>query len=175
MKTEMIEFPDNPCVACSIGQDCCSNLSGLRLLESEYSLHFARQSKRLRVKSQGQFYTVSSKDAGPCPHWIKDRCAIYYDRPIECRLFPYTIGLLDCDDSQVVLTIHARTHCPLKKKLLVPKVQAEELVRSFACQAFGTRHLVKIEHETLLSGVKHKVKKVMSKFSIQSFERRKNQ
>jgi len=134
-KTEMSEFPDNPCVACSIGQDCCSNLSGLKLLEPEYRLHFAREIRRLRVQKKGQFYTISSKDAEPCPHWIKDRCSIYYDRPIECRLFPYTIGLIRYEDSQIVLIIHARTRCPLKKELLVSKVKAEELVRSFAYQA----------------------------------------
>ena len=161
-------IPDNPCVICSIGQDCCSNLSGLKLLESEYRLHFARDYRRLQVKKEGQFYTIASKDGGPCPHWVKDRCRIYYDRPIECRLFPYTIGLIDRDDSQVVLTIHARTRCPLKKQLLVPKLKAEEMVRSFAYQAFGAQHVVKIEHERLFTRVQYTVKKIMSKMSIES-------
>lgn len=167
-RTETGVIPDNPCAICSIGQDCCSNLSGLKLLESEYNLHFASDCRRLRTQEEGQFYTVSSKDAGPCPQWLKGRCNIYHDRPIECRLFPYTIGLIACDESYVVLTIHARTRCPLKKKLLMPKVKAEELVRSFAYQAFGTQHVVKIEYESLLTRVKYKVKKVMRKVSIES-------
>jgi len=126
------------------------------------------QQRKTKTEMSEFFYTISSKDAEPCPHWIKDRCSIYYDRPIECRLFPYTIGLIRYEDSQIVLIIHARTRCPLKKELLVSKVKAEELVRSFAYQAFGSRHRVKIEHESFLTRVKYTVKKLINGTSIRS-------
>lgn len=157
----MNESLDNPCLTCSIGQDCCRKLSGLKLTESEYKQHFAIHREKLEVRQDGQIYVVSSKEGHACPHWSNNQCTVYDERPIECRLFPYTIGVIDRKQGHVLLSFHARTGCPNKKELLVSEDKAKEMVFLFARNAFGGKCIVEIEHEMLLTALKSKLKRLM--------------
>jgi len=57
----------------------------------------------------------------------------------------------------IVLTVHARSNCPLKETLLIPWDKAEELVSMFAKDAFGSEALIRVKRETL-------IRRLMNKF-----------
>jgi len=80
---------ENPCLACSTDQHCCSRVSGLMLSEGEFRKHFASHLQELIVRRSRKVVYVSSKSGGSCPHWGVDGCRIYLERPIDCRVFPY--------------------------------------------------------------------------------------
>ena len=159
---------DNPCATCSMGQGCCTNLTHLKLTESEYKRHFAQYRQQLEVERYGPIYVVSGKEAHACPNW-NDGCNIYHNRPMECRLYPYTIGAINRKHGRLSLGIHAHTRCPNKKELLLPEDEAKELVSSFARNAFGNKDIVEAKLEPPLTTilnllrmkVRNKVKKLM--------------
>ncbi len=155
---------DNPCVTCSIGQDCCKNLSGLMLTESEYEQHFARHRETMLVEKKGPMYEVSVKDGKPCPYW-NDGCEIYTDRPMDCRLFPYCIDSINHDHGRLLLTVNSQTPCPQKSKLLLPEGEVVAMVSSFARGVFGNDSVVEVEveHETLLTRLKRRVKDLIAR------------
>ena len=158
---------DNPCENCCIGQDCCTNLKGLKLTKSEYKQHFARHQDRLVVQQKGLIYEVSAKQGGTCPHW-NDGCAIYNDRSIECRLFPYTIKQFRFYHGRVLLTLSDYTNCPLKRMLLLPWNEAQNLASLFARDAFGNECFVKVRYETLTYRLVDKLRKVITRLYKQS-------
>jgi Fe-S-cluster containining protein len=160
MKKESENSLENPCFSCSIGQACCSKLLSLKLTQSEYQLVFAGHEESLAVQRKGHFYIVSSKKLDSCPHWNNSRCSVYSNRPIECRLFPYTIGVIHDKGKRVYLSYHSRVNCPEKKALLMPKSQAEQMVRSFAHSAFGDDCSVEVEHENQFAKLKHALRKI---------------
>ena len=127
---------DNPCAACSIGQDCCTNLAGLRLSKAEFERNFLRHHESLLVKEHSGIYEVAGR-RNVCPNWGGNRCTVYETRPIECRIFPYTIGDVVRIGRLVVLTYHHRTRCPQKLRLLAPRTEVVDMLVSFAHDAFG--------------------------------------
>ena len=152
----------NVCIKCSIGQDCCRNLFGLRLSENEYKQHFARHSDSLEVRQDTRLYFVSAKEGYSCPNWVGDQCAIYTDRPMECRFFPYTIGKIIHKGNRVDITFHSRTPCPKKKILLMPKAEANEMLVSFARSVFSDVDKINVEHEWLFTKLKYKIMRLIT-------------
>lgn len=136
----------NPCLACNIDQDCCKRLTGLKLTDVEYTRHFEHHHSKLAIKRIGKIYEVSTKDGGQCPNW-QGQCTVYETRPVECSLFPYTIGQIVEREDHTLFTLHSRTTCPLKHELIVPEVEARRMVRSFAEDAYGKNHKVRIVEE----------------------------
>ncbi len=147
----MVESSNNPCYSCSIKQYCCRNLKCLKLTELEYKRYFARHRKKLEVRRYDKVYLVSSKIGESCPYLCANKCIIYDNRPIECRLFPYTIGVVHSEQGRVLLSFHDRTICPNKKELLVSKDEAKAMVYSFARDEFGDEYVVKVKRESLLT------------------------
>lgn len=141
---------DSPCASCSIGQYCCSYLKNLKLTKSEYKRHFAQHQRKLEVRQEGSIYIVSAKQGQTVSCW-SNKCLIYNDRPIECRLYPYTIGVVWIWHARILITFHSRrTGCPHKQLLLISRDEARELISSFARDAFGDQYIVRIRHETLI-------------------------
>ena len=147
---------NNMCNKCSIKQDCCRNLSGLRLSEIEYKQHFAKHSANLEVRQDGRLFMVSAKDGYSCPNWISDQCTVYADRPMECRLFPYTTGKIIHSGNRVNISFHSRTQCPNKEILLMSKAEAKGMLWSFFRRAFRDVDKIKIDYEWFYIKLKNK-------------------
>jgi Fe-S-cluster containining protein len=133
----MTSKQDNPCLTCSIHQDCCTNLHGLKLTRNEYEAHFRQHADVLSVSQDGGIVTVSKKNGGACPNWKSDGCGVYLERPVECRLFPFTMDRVDLKKNEVIIGFHSDVNCPQKEKLLMPEPEAHALMRRFATEAFG--------------------------------------
>lgn len=152
----------NVCSRCIIGQDCCRNLSGLKLSENEYEQHFAKHSENLEVRQENNLYVVSAIDGKPCPNWIDDQCSIYIDRPMECRLFPYTLGKIIHHGNRINITFHSHTQCPEKKTLLMSKAEANGMILSFARSVFPDADKIISEHEWLFTKLKYKIMRLFT-------------
>ena len=160
-KPKEISNKDNPWISCPIEQEDCRKLRFLRLTKSEYMQHFAQHQEKITVQDHNETYLVSSKEGQTCPHWSNLKCTIYADRPVECRLFPYTLGRIQKEKNLVVINYHDRTLCPHKKDLLMPHEEAKKLILSFAREAFGNKCTVEVKRESLLTNwrirLKHKL------------------
>ena len=144
-----INNQDNSCFSCPIEQECCRKLRCLRLTKSEYNKHFAQHLEKITIKDCDETYVISSKEGQPCPYFKNLKCAIYDDRPIECRLFPYTLGNIHKKNSCAIIGYHERTLCPNKKDILMPDKEAKRLIISFAHEAFNDKYTVKVKRESL--------------------------
>lgn len=138
----------NPCAGCTIHQDCCAHLSGLRLTAIEYERCFARHADSLTIEREGPVFVVSPRDGGPCPNWRDGSCTVYDARPRECRLFPHTLYVRQHRPALVTLRHHSDTRCPLKNELLTDADTASAEVLSFAREAFGTEIAIEVAPET---------------------------
>ncbi len=122
------------CFRCD--QDCCTRLSQLKLSKAEFERNFLHHSESLLIKEYRGIYVVSERGNG-CPNLRGNRCAVYEIRPIECRLFPYTIGSCMRIGRLVVMTYHHRTRCQQKHHLLAPRAEVVDMLVGFAKDAFG--------------------------------------
>ena len=132
----MSNSSDNPCASCSIDQDCCTHLSGLRVTAAEFERCFAAHADRLDIEHEGPVVVLTPKNHAPCPNWQQAGCAVYEDRPRECRLFPFTLYVRKPNDDLVSIGYHSDTRCPLKTTLLPADCDARAIVTSFAEEAF---------------------------------------
>ena len=106
---------NNPCSSCCIEQECCRKLQYLRLTKSEYLQNFDKHKEKIFVQNFDETYMVSSKGDQPCPNWSNNKCMVYIERPVECKIFPHTIGIIRKTFDNVLITYHSRTDCPQKK------------------------------------------------------------
>lgn len=118
------------CGACPIDQDCCKNLTRLRVTPAEYERLFAQHAERFIIEDRGLYLILSARAESPCPYW-KDGCSTYLDRPVECRLYPHTISHVEASDERVDVHVHAVTPCPGKATLLHTREAVEDLCRDF--------------------------------------------
>lgn len=137
----------NPCASCSIDQDCCTHLSGLRVTPAEFERCFADYADRLEICREGPVYVLTPKAGAPCPNWRDGGCAIYDVRPRECRLFPFTLYVERQSRDYVGLGYHCDTRCPLKHQLLCGDETARQLVEGFGREAFGSA-VVRVHRES---------------------------
>jgi len=156
----MTETPENPCKDCITNQHCCRNLSKMWLTEGEYHKNFADHKEVLIVRKIGTLYNISSKKGHPCPYW-NGECSIYDKRPIECRLYPYTISNFAEWRRHVFITFHSRTTCSLKERLLTDLDDAKTMVLKFSREAFGDNCRIHVIRETLFLRIVNKVHKLL--------------
>ncbi|MCD6486514.1 MAG: YkgJ family cysteine cluster protein [Syntrophobacterales bacterium] len=157
----MNKHAENRCKDCSTDQNCCNRLEGLRLTRAEYRKNFADYHAVLVVRQTGKIYRVSAKKGQSCPHWDGD-CRIYDKRPIECRLYPYTISNLWEWGNHVFITFHSRTKCPFKEHLLIPRDAAKQMVAKFAREAFGGGCRPHVYYEPQIPGLISKIRDFLS-------------
>jgi Fe-S-cluster containining protein len=145
----MSNSKDNPCLACNTNQHCCSELSGLFLAEQEYNQHFKKHEAILDVVWSNKFAAVSRKAGGPCPHWGKDGCRIYPDRPIDCRVFPYVTTQAIVKRNHVRITFHSRSDCPIRDRLYlqIPETEVRSLLVALGKKAYGETKRIIVCHE----------------------------
>jgi len=145
----------NPCLACSIQQDCCTRLSGLRLTREEFQRCFSRHVERLEIKHEGPVYVITPKNGGTCPNWQDGGCAVYDERPRECRLFPFTLFVRQQTSHTVSLGYHCDTRCPMKTELLLAADEADAMVSDFGREAFPVMS-VEALRESLIESLKRR-------------------
>ena len=154
---------ENPCLKCSIDQGCCTHLSGLRVNQAEFDRCFASHQDKLSIEREGPLFKISVHDGGACPNW-KDQCAVYEDRPMECRLFPHTIGSV-FDGETLLLTVHKRTDCPLKKELAMGDQAAVEMVEQFARETVGPERAYRVVLDAGATRLKVLARQVLRKLT----------
>ena len=158
----MHQVPANPCADCDITQLCCLRLKGLKVTESERMRHFVGYEDLLDLQTRGSVSIVSAKEGtGGCPHY-DNGCTVYEERPIECRMFPWTIGAARLLLGRPFLTLHANTSCPAKSRLIIPYHEARELAAAFARDAFGDNSPI-ILRETLPYRIANAVRRAARK------------
>jgi Fe-S-cluster containining protein len=133
----MSTVQENPCLACSENQRCCSQLSGLRLSKEEFEKYFRYYSNGLSITEDNKVFIVSSHDNGPCPHWDKSGCKIYDIRPTDCRVYPYeVIGVVE-RKKVIEITFRDSLCCPQRDHLLMPIEEARALMEVFGRTVYG--------------------------------------
>jgi len=154
------------CFRCD--QDCCTRLSQLKLSKAEFERNFLHHSESLLIKEYRGIYVVSERGNG-CPNLRGNRCTVYEIRPIECRLFPYTIGNSMRIGRLVVMTYHHRTRCPQKHRLLAPRTEVVDMLVCFAKDAFGrdvrvviVPDIVPLRFARLLKRLRHKIARAVA-------------
>jgi len=151
---------ENLCKGCITNQHCCRALLKMRLTEDEYRTNFANHKKVLIIKRMGTIYNISSKKGHTCPYW-NGECTIYDRRPIECRLYPYTISHCWKWGRHVFITFHSRTKCPFKERLLIDFDDAKAMVHAFAREAFGRNCRIHVIRESLFPNLINKARKLL--------------
>ncbi|MBI2479653.1 MAG: hypothetical protein HYV60_13785 [Planctomycetia bacterium] len=152
----------NPCAACTIDQDCCKHLSGLRLTQVEFDRCFKQHAGEIAVEREGPLWVVSQRDGGACPNWQEGGCAVYDERPRECALFPYTLHVQQRGDA-ISVRVHSDTRCPLKAQLLGSEKAAEQLAQAFAQEAFGEHARIRVGHETKWQSLRRRLRSLVSR------------
>ncbi|MDG1416771.1 MAG: YkgJ family cysteine cluster protein [Maricaulis sp.] len=133
---------ENPCLKCTLELSCCASLSGLRVNQTEFDRCFADVADQFDVERDGPFYRLSVKNGGACPH-LETQCTIYEDRPMECALFPHTIGAV-FDNDTLLMTVHKRTDCPQKADLAMDDAEAVNRVEQFARETVGADAKIRV-------------------------------
>lgn len=162
----MSNTKDNPCIECSTNQHCCSKLSGLFLVEEEFNQYFKKHETNLEVTWSNKIAVISVKQGGPCPHWGKDGCRIYLDRPIDCRVFPYVTTQIIENRNKIKITFHSRSDCPKRDSLylLMPEAEIRMLLTTFGKKAFGENKTVIVRHEDeIASRLRNRIKAAISR------------
>jgi len=138
--------PENPCLACTENQRCCSQLSGLTLSNEEFEKNFRKHTDKLSVVDDNKVFIVSAYDNGPCPHWQQSGCKIYYDRPIDCRVYPYEIIQLAERKGVIEIKFRGSPCCPQKDHLLIPLEDARTLMKNLGRMAYGESKPIVIKY-----------------------------
>jgi Fe-S-cluster containining protein len=152
----------NPCLKCPTQQSCCRELHGLKVNEDEFSRLFAGKSDHLTVVKKGKLYELSSHGKGPCPNW-DGHCQAYGTRPMDCDLYPYTVGNVFEGNGEVYATYHSRTECPLSDELLGPREKAEALIYNFLKATYGETAKVTVRYDEGAARVYHLARRAMAK------------
>jgi Fe-S-cluster containining protein len=135
------------CAICTTS--CCEPCIDVKVTYEEYERVYAAHADDLEVVECGGYYEVSSIDKGACPHFIDRRCAAYDIRPMECRLFPYSMQELTVQGDQVKAYVHAGTRlCQFKSALMPSETEVREMIQGFLDEAYpGLRHEIVIEKD----------------------------
>jgi len=151
---------DNLCDMCSTDQHCCTRLNGLMLTGNEYEAHFKNCEENLLVQQSNGSYIVTPGNGAACPHWRQGGCAIYLNRPIDCRLYPYMMARVDRRKDTCTVTLKMSTLCPKVDTLgrMMPETEARGLVTKFWSEVAGDETNIVIQRESgLVSQVRSRI------------------
>jgi len=90
-------------------------------------------------------------------------CSIHADRPMDCALYPYTIGNIFEEKGKVYATYHSRTECPLSAEIIQPRQQAEQLIHDFLKQTYGEETEVVVRHDEGAARLYHLARRAAAK------------
>ncbi len=152
----------NPCLACTVEQSCCRELNGLKLNDKEFRRHFTGKSDRLKISRKGKLYVIYSQGSQPCPNWDQ-KCQVYETRPIDCDLYPYTIGSVFEGKGEVYATYHSRTECPLSDVIISSREKAESLIHRFLKDTYGEGCRTTVRYDEGAARVYHLARRAASR------------
>jgi Fe-S-cluster containining protein len=98
------------CQQCVGHESCCNHIDEdidlpvllpqeVKTIKDKYNIkNFVKvinlQKKESNKTLKNIYQIIPSKKTGTCPFYIKNKCTIYSDRPIDCRIFPFDIKLI---------------------------------------------------------------------------------
>lgn len=153
----------NPCLACTVNQDCCTRLTGLMLTEKEYQRCFAHHGEKVEVTRDGAFYIINESKPAKCPNWQDEGCSVYDERPFECRLFPHNSYVRGETANKVSIRYHEVHTCPLVHSLKMKDDEARNLVDDFARGVYGDKVEVEVTAESFGDKSKRKWEHLLGK------------
>lgn len=138
---------DNPCADCP--ENCCRSLRKLKLSPTEYERVYAVFRENFDIERKGLLYELTMHKGVNCPHLgDQDLCTVYKTRPVECRLFPYTVNQTYCIGPLIWFTYHGRTPCPRKNNGLFPSHrEARKWIHRLATETYGARKIYFVFYE----------------------------
>lgn len=115
----------SPCMSCSIDMDCCRKFNGVVMSQDEYDRLFAKFDGRFELEQLGRFVKIADKSGQGCPYFEQGTgCTIYEDRPLDCRLFPFSLDHVRGGENEPMrASAHRRVGCPHSEEF--PIDQAE--------------------------------------------------
>ena len=82
------------CTNCKIQSNCCSNFDKINApvlnKEEVNNIKNSVENKDFFNTISNNLYSLKTKD-NKCIFYINDKCTIYNNRPLDCRLFPFDI------------------------------------------------------------------------------------
>lgn len=153
----------NPCAKCPTHQSCCRELHGLTVSQDEYDRHFKAHEDTITVFRKGALLEVWAKDGGGCPNW-DEQCSVYDTRPMDCDLYPFTIGNVFEKPDAVYVTYHKRTGCPLVDDIVQAQSEAQALLERFFKANFPERTITVVYDDGPVR-LKHIAKRVLHRLN----------
>ncbi len=143
---------DNLCDQCSTDQHCCKQLTGLMLTREEYEAQFKNYEENLFVEESDGVYKVTPRNGTACPHWDHGGCAIYPNRPIDCRLYPYMMTRVDKGKDTLKVTLQMSSQCPKIDAvgMLKSETEAHALATEFWRKVTGDETGIIVQRESRL-------------------------
>jgi O-antigen ligase len=118
----------NYCQMCPKDLHCCHRLEGLRVTHDEYVSLFQGDVQKYHVEKQAVFYKITTKGES-CPHWDQG-CTVYDKRPLECGLYPYTMGNPVTFLFFEVFHFHNfQTGCPSNDEVIISVREAKKAIK----------------------------------------------
>lgn len=137
----------NPCMSCSIDMDCCKKFSGALVSQEEYDRLYARFDGRFRIERVGRFLKLYDVSGEGCPYFEQGTgCTVYDQRPLDCRLFPFSLDHMREDSGGCLkASVNTRVGCPHAHEFPVDKPAIAALSADMA-RAVGYAD-ARVEHE----------------------------
>jgi Fe-S-cluster containining protein len=137
-------------------------LHGLTVSQAEYDRHFRAHEDKISVYRKGALLEIWSKDGGGCPNW-DEQCSVYETRPMDCDLYPFTIGNVFESPDEIYVTYHKRTGCPLVDDIVQARSEAQALLERFFKANFPSAKKVSVVYDEGPVRLKHFAKRALRK------------
>lgn len=146
--SELSSLEENPCLACTVNQDCCNNLTGLTVTPAEFERCFSQHQDKIEVVKEGRFLVINPNRAAPCPNWQNGGCQVYEERPRECALFPHNSYFKSQNHAMVSARFYSVDSCPLVDDLKTTDDVAEQTVRAICEEVFPPETKIEVLPES---------------------------
>jgi len=139
----------------------------------EYQKIYERFSDRFTVERKGLLYELSMRPEYNCPHLNEQMlCTIYDSRPVECRIFPYTVNQTYQTGPVVLFTYHGNTPCSRKKELFPSHRETRRQILRLARDTYGSGKICLVCCEGLVYRAVSKLTRLLSLKKLTGFFRR---
>lgn len=115
----------NPCMSCSIDMDCCKKFNGVLMSQEEFDRLYAKFEGRFQVEQRNRFVMVTDISGEGCPYFKQGTgCTVYEERPLDCRLFPFSLDHVRGGEGDTMrASAHRRVGCPHSEEFPIDREQ----------------------------------------------------